>query len=205
MCIHHPTKAMSLILLAVIFCWVVPAFGQGKTCKNVFPVKKMKPTDRESILKKGDAAPDFTLSSVDGNRVTLSQYLHKQNVVISFVPAAWTPVCSNQWPVYDIAKDLFVKNNAIVLGISVDNVPTLYAWTKEIALDKDKLWFPVLSDFFPHGQVAKKYGVLRTEGFTERALFLIDKMGIIQFVDIHDINQMPPLEDLQNALEKINR
>lgn len=205
MCMHNPTKAIALILLAAIFCWAIPVFGQGSTCKNVFPVKNLKPIDRESILKKGDTAPDFILPSVDGDRVTLSRYLHKQNVVISFVPAAWTPVCSNQWPVYDMAKDIFVKNNAVVLGISVDNIPTLYAWTKEISINKDKLWFPVLSDFFPHGQVAEKYGVLRSEGFAERALFLIDKMGIIQFVDIHDINEMPPLDDLQKALEETNR
>jgi len=127
MCINSPTKAILPILLAAIFCWVVPIFGQGPTCKNVFPVKKLKPIDRESILKKGDAAPDFTLPSVNGDSVTLSQYLHKQNVVLSFIPAAWTPVCSNQWPVYDMAKDIFVKNNAVVLGISVDNIPTLYA------------------------------------------------------------------------------
>ena len=92
-----------------------------------------------------------------------------------------------------------------MLGITVDNVPTLYAWTKEISISKDGMWFPVLSDFFPHGQVAQKYGVLRPEGFSERALFVIDKKGIIQFIDIHDINGRPPLLELREALEEIEK
>jgi peroxiredoxin (alkyl hydroperoxide reductase subunit C) len=92
----------------------------------------------------------------------------------------------------------------MLLGITVDNIPTLYAWTKEILPDRDQEWFPVLSDFYPHGQVAKKYGILRSEGFTERALFVIDKKGIIRFIDIHDINERPPLMELKKALEEIN-
>lgn len=142
---------------------------------------------------------------MDGGKVSLNQYLGKKNVVISFVPAAWTPVCSAQWPAYDIADYMFLNNDSILLGITVDNIPSLYAWTKEIAINKDKLWFPVLSDFFPHGEVAEKYGVLRSTGVTERALFVIDKEGIIRFMDIHDINEQPPLADLEKVLEDINK
>ena len=91
------------------------------------------------------------LFSITGQKVTVSQYRGKKNVVISFVPAAWTPVCSDQWPGYNIVKDLFDKNDAVLLGITVDNIPTLYAWTNQMG----KLWFPVLSDFYPHGKVAE--------------------------------------------------
>jgi alkyl hydroperoxide reductase subunit AhpC len=136
--------------------------------------------------------------------VKLSQYVGKKNVVISFVPAAWTPICSDQWPGYNIAKDIFDKNDAILLGITVDNIPTLYAWTQQMTGTGDRLWFPVLSDFFPHGYVAKKYGVLRSQGVSERALFIINKQGIISYIDVHDINHRPPLEDLAQALEKLN-
>ena len=73
----------------------------------------------------------------------------------------------------------------------------------EMAINKDKSWFPVLSDFFPHGEVAKKYGVLRSEGFTERALFVIDKKGVIRFIDVHDINERPPLMELRKELEEL--
>ena len=68
-----------------------------------------------------------------------------------------------------------------------------------------KLWFPVLSDFWPHGAVAKKYGVLRSDGVSERALFVIDKKGAIRYFDVHDINKRPHLEDLVSALEKLNK
>ena len=172
---------------------------------NIYPVGKLKPRDSVLTLKPGDSAPDFTLPAVDGGTITLSQYRGKKNVVISFVPAAWTPVCSDQWPGYNIAQDLFVKNNAILLGITVDNIPTLYSWTKQMCNPGEKLWFPVLSDFYPHGDVASKYGVLRSNGVSERALFVIDKNGVIRYIDVHDINQRPPLDELATALEKLNQ
>jgi peroxiredoxin (alkyl hydroperoxide reductase subunit C) len=65
------------------------------------------------------------------------------------------------------------------------------------------LWFPVLSDFWPHGKVAASYGVLRSEGVAERALIVIDKKGIIRYIDVHDINKRPLLEDLVKELEKL--
>ncbi len=88
--------------------------------------------------------------------MSLADYRGKKNVVLSFVPAAWTPVCSDQWPGYNIVQDIFEENNAVLLGISVDNIPTLHSWTNQMG----KLWFEVLSDFWPHGETAGKYGVL---------------------------------------------
>jgi len=205
MIFNKSIRVCLFVLSLAIFLWVSPVYGQGETCNIIFPVNHLKPKASETTLKVGSQAPDFVLPSVAGDQVTLSHYLGKQNVVISFVPAAWTPVCSYQWPVYDKASDIFHDNNAILLGITVDNIPSLYAWTKEITINKEGMWFPVLSDFFPHGQVAKKYGVLRPEGFTERALFVIDKKGIIQFIDIHDINGRPPLSELRETLEGIER
>jgi peroxiredoxin (alkyl hydroperoxide reductase subunit C) len=69
----------------------------------------------------------------------------------------------------------------------------------------ESLWFPVLSDFYPHGAVVSKYGVLRSDGVSERALFVIDKKGIIRYIDVHDINLRPPLEELIKALEEVNK
>jgi len=194
------------IVVAVFFFWMGAAHaGSNVPKENIYPVGKLKPRDSITTLKKGHRAPDFTLPSVGGDKVTLSQYLGKKNVVISFIPAAWTPVCTYQWPVYDIARDIFDNNDAILLGISVDNIPTLYAWSGQMAADKNGLWFPVLSDFFPHGEVAERYGVLRSEGFTERALFVIDRKGIIRFIDVHDINERPPLMELREALEGLGK
>ena len=152
-------------------------------------------------VKVGDQAPDFMLPSISGDNVTLNAYRGKQNVVLSFVPAAWTPLYSEQWRGYNIAKDIFDKNDAVLIGISVDSVPTLSEWTKQTG----ELWFPVISDFWPHGAAAKSYGVLKADGTAERALFIIDRQGIIRYIDVHDINTMPRLEDLSKELEKLQK
>ncbi|MFH2218686.1 MAG: redoxin domain-containing protein [Pseudomonadota bacterium] len=68
-----------------------------------------------------------------------------------------------------------------------------------------KLWFPVLSDFWPHGSVAKKYGILRSEGLSERAIFVIDKEGRIRYIDVHDINKRPMLVTIMIELTKLER
>lgn len=169
--------------------------------ENIYQVGTLKPIDSVLKVKVGDRAPDFTLPAVSGEKITLGQFRGKKNVVISFVPAAWTPVCSDQWPGYNIIKNIFDQNDATLLGITVDNIPTLFAWTNQMG----KLWFPVLSDFWPHGKVAKRYGVLRSNGVSERALFVIDKKGIIRYIDVHDINQRPHLEGLVGALEKLKK
>ncbi len=186
--------------LVAIFCLSTSAFGLSDAFKNnIYNPGIMKPTDSVLKVKVGDRAPDFTLPAVSGGKVSLGQYLGKKNVVLSFVPAAWTPVCSDQWPGYNIVKQIFDKNNAILLGITVDNIPTLFAWTNQMG----KLWFDILSDFWPHGAVAAKYGVLRSDGVTERALFVIDKKGIVRYIDVHNINERPRLEVLVKELEKL--
>jgi peroxiredoxin len=185
-----------VMIAAIVACLVAAADGLANTLQeNIYAVGKLKPIDSVPKLKVGDKAPDFTLPAVSGGKISLSRYLGKKNVVISFVPAAWTPVCSEQWPGYNIAKGIFDEYDAQLIGITVDNIPTLFAWTNQMG----KIWFPVLSDFWPHGAVADNYGVLRSNGVSERALFVIDKKG----VDIHDINKRPPLDDLVKALKKL--
>jgi peroxiredoxin (alkyl hydroperoxide reductase subunit C) len=166
---------------------------------NIYDTGRLKPIDSQLKVKVGDPAPDFTLPSVSGEMVNLSQYRGRKNVVISFVPAAWTPVCSDQWPGYNIAEPLFEGEDAVLLGITVDNLPTLYAWTRQMG----NLWFPVLSDFWPHGAVADRFGVLRSDGMSERAIFIIDKEGIIRAIQVSDINVRPDLEFCAIELEKL--
>jgi len=176
------------------------AFGLSETLKNnIYNPGKLKPIDSVMKVKVGEKAPDFTLPSISGKKISLHQLKGKKNVVISFVPAAWTPVCSDQWPGYNIAKSIFDENDAVLLGITVDNIPTLFAWTKQMG----KLWFHVLSDFWPHGKVADMFGVLRSDGVSERALFVIDKEGILQYAHVVDINKRPDLKDLAKELEKL--
>ena len=195
-------SALAASLAAVFFFSASICHSASEQFKGkIYNPGKLQAVENKAKLKIGMTAPDFTLPAISGGTVSLSQFRGKSNVVLSFVPAAWTPVCSDQWPGYNIARSLFAEHNAVLLGITVDNIPTLYAWTREMG----ELWFPVLSDFWPHGAVAKKYGVLRSSGVAERALFVIDKKGKIRYIDLHDINSRPSLEVLIKELEKLDK
>ena len=186
-------------LLAVLLAAPQTYCIQETVRDYIYKPGHLKPLDSVPKLKVGDKAPAFTLPAIKGGKVSLGDYLGKKNVVISFVPAAWTPVCSDQWPGYNIAKEILDEHNTILIGITVDNIPTLYAWTRTMG----DLWFPVLSDFWPHGKVAQEYGILRSDGIAERSLFVIDRQGIIRYIDVHDINERPRLETLVKELEKL--
>lgn len=86
-----------------------------------------------------------------------------------------------------------------VLGISVDHIPCLKAWAESL----EGISYPLLSDFWPHGSVAQKYGVLRDDGRSERALFVVDKAGTVRYVDIHDIDDQPDNEEIFRALQQL--
>jgi peroxiredoxin (alkyl hydroperoxide reductase subunit C) len=190
------------MVLGLVVCAGLPVAAASDVLhEGVYQVGTLKPVDSTLRVKVGDRAPEFTLRAVSGGTISLKDYIGKKNIMISFVPAAWTPVCSDQWPGYNLAREEFEQSDTMVIGISVDNIPTLYAWTKTMGM----LWFPVLSDFWPHGRTAEAYGVLRSDGTTERAIFIIDKQGIIRYIDVHDINSRPPLEGIITELEKMKR
>ena len=87
-----------------------------------------------------------------------------------------------------------------VLGLSVDSVPSLKAWADSMG----GITYPLLSDFFPHGKVAEMYGVLRPDGRSERAIFVLDKQGIIRYVDVHDIDMQPDNDELFRVLMEVD-
>ncbi|WP_281761171.1 peroxiredoxin [Pseudodesulfovibrio nedwellii] len=190
-------KKRFVLVFFVVCLLASPVMAEKMT---TYSAGKLKPVDSVLKVSEGDMAPDFELPSIADAKVRLSDYRGKKNVVLTFVPAAWTPVCSDQWPGYRLAMDLFKANNAELIGITVDNTPTQKAWVDAMG----GLNFPVLSDFWPHGKVASEYGVLRSEGFTERALFVIDITGVIRFIHVGDINKRPDLGMLMQALEKMN-
>ena len=201
MCIKHPVTP----LLILLFLFLQTNMVMGEEVKNfrelIFDTGPLKPVDSVVKVKVGEQAPDFSLPSIKGREVSLGQFRGSKNIVLSFVPAAWTPVCSDQWPGYVFTRQLFEKHNAVVLGITVDNIPTLHSWTRQMG----DIWFPVLSDFWPHGDVAESYGVLRSDGTAERALFIIDTEGIIRDILVEDINVRPPLDFIINSLSRIAR
>lgn len=102
-------------------------------------------------------------------------------------------------PSYEQDLLKFEGYNTQVLGISIDHVPCLKAWAESLG----GISYPLLSDFWPHGAVAQRYGVLRGDGRSERALFVIDKAGIVRYVDVHDIDQPPDNANVFTVLREL--
>jgi len=198
--VQNVIKILAVIGVVLVFGFRVDA--QDDTFfTDLYDLGQLKPIDSSLKVKAGTPAPDFSLPSVSGKVVRLSDFRGRKNVVLSFVPAAYTPVCSTQWPGYNAVKSMFDDNDAVLLGITVDNIPTLYAWTRQMG----GVWFEVLSDFWPHGAVAELYGVLRSDGVCERALIHIDKQGIIKSIMVMDINKSPTLDSCKVGLGKLDQ
>ena len=151
-------------------------------------------------LKIGDPAPDFTLNTHSDGEHNLAWYQGRKNVVLAFYPADWTPVCATQVPSYQQVYHRFEEYNCQLLCISVDSVPCHIAWAKSLG----GLSFPLMSDFWPHGEVARNYGVMGNKGFTERVVFLIDKRGIIRWIQQVHLSQLPDNDELFRQLEKLS-
>jgi peroxiredoxin len=156
----------------------------------------------DSKLKNGEIAPDFVLPAQDGKKIRLSDYKGKKNVMLAFYPQDFTPVCSHQLPSYSKQIDKFEKLNTQVLAIGVASIPVHNAWIESLG----GLNFPLLADWVPAGEVSKNYDAFIPRiGFGKRAIFIIDKEGIIRYIDIpHELNEGPPDEKkIFEALEKL--
>jgi peroxiredoxin len=153
------------------------------------------------MLTAGEEAPDFELRSHKGGTVKLSDFRGKKNIVLAFHPLAFTPVCANQMRGYESDLAQFEKADAAVFGISIDAQPAKTAWAKTL----DSISYDLLSDFHPHGEVAKKYGVFREkEGFSERAIFVIDKAGRIAWSKVYAIPELPGNEEVLAELNRLS-
>jgi mycoredoxin-dependent peroxiredoxin len=150
-------------------------------------------------LKVGDSAPDFTLKTASRDDWHLADFRGKKNVVLAFVPYAFSSVCSTQLPSYEAELARFKDFNTEVTSVSMDSAYALNAWAKSIGTS-----FPLLSDFYPQGQVVDLYGVRHRGGFPERALFVIDKEGVIRYIEVLDNpGDLPENENLFEALQKL--
>ena len=153
-----------------------------------------------SGLAVGTQAPDFTLPDANAKPTSLSDYRGK-NVVLVFYPLDWSPACSDQLSLYQSELHEFEKLDAVVIGISVDSLYSHGAW----AAVRD-ITFPLLADFHPHGDVSKLYKVMRkSNGFSERALYIIDRQGTIRYSHVSPlIHHIPDIYELFEQLEAIS-
>ncbi|HWR83088.1 MAG TPA: redoxin domain-containing protein [Candidatus Deferrimicrobium sp.] len=152
-------------------------------------------------LQVGDYAPDFTLPTYNEGELNLAWYRGRKNVVLAFYPGDFTPVCATQIPNYRAVIDLFERFNAQLLAVSVDSVACHAAWAKSLG----GLPFPLMSDYFPHGAVAAKYGVLHKKGYAERTVFLIDLDGRISWIESVEPFDLPDNNELFRQLKKLHQ
>lgn len=152
-----------------------------------------------STLQVGDIAPDFALKTGKREDWRLVDRRDKKNVVLAFVPFAFSRVCSAQIPAYEAELDRFKDYDTEVVSISTDSTHALNAWAKSMGTT-----IPNLSDFYPQGHVVDMYGVRNPGGFANRAVFLIDKKGIIRYIEVmENTGDMPDNEALFEELRKL--
>lgn len=151
----------------------------------------------EKTLNVGDVAPDFTLKDQNGDEISLNS-LRGNKVVLSWHPLAWTGVCRVQMQNLEKHRADYAARNAVALGLSVDTVPTKKAWAEDMELEHTRL----LADFWPHGGVAADYGIMREEGFSERAVFVLDAAGVVRWKKVYPIGEQPDVDEILKAVEE---
>lgn len=151
------------------------------------------------VLQAGMPAPDFTLQATPDQKISLSE-LRGAPVVIAFYPADWSPVCGDELGLFNAALGEIHRLGAQLIAISVDS-----AWSHTAYSTQRKIHFPLLADFEPKGEVARSFGVYRAhEGVCERALFVLDKDGIVRWAYVSPITVNPGVDGILGALEQIN-
>ena len=156
-----------------------------------------------TLLRAGDLAPDFDLPVLIGGvkkRYRLEEHLAARNVVLAFYPLNWEPVSARQLVEYQVERERFATANTEIVALSVDSIMNTTVWEREIG----PLEFPLCSDFWPHGEVSRAYGVFRDrepfQGASERAIFVVSQSGKIVFRKIYALDQAVPIDDIFAAL-----
>jgi len=168
-------------------------------------VRGVTPETTRSLIPPGEAAPDFDLPVLVGGvkkRFHLRQQLEKGCVVLAFYPANWESVSARQLAEYQAEHGRLVPGGEVV-GISVDSIMNTTVWEREIG----PLDYPLCSDFWPHGEVSRNYGVFREKppnpGASERAIFIVDRSGRVAFSKVYGLDELPPLSETLEALRKL--
>ena|SRR5687768_7955206 len=149
-------------------------------------------------LPAGTPAPDFSLASGPDTELRLSD-LRGHPVILVFYPADWSPVCGDELALFNELLPEFQRHEAELVGISVDGI-----WCHRAYADARHLRFPLLSDFEPKGAVSRTYNAYRAgDGFSERALFVLDRDGIIRWSYLSPVDVNPGADGVLAALEAL--
>ena len=204
-----PDKEAIALLHAMIQEAPRQQFGRGTsgepTLQEVADLyKSAPPMDGEAEnapLPAGTPAPDFALRDANGNTVRLSDFRGRP-VVLVFYPLDWSPTCSDQLSLYQSELDEFQRRGVQVVGISVDSIYSHGAWAAVRGIT-----FPLLADFHPKGEVARRYQVWREgDGFSERALYVVDGDGVIRYSHVSpELHKIPDIYELFEVLEGVAR
>jgi peroxiredoxin len=152
---------------------------------------------KENVIQVGKKARQFALKDQHNQNFKLSDFKGKK-ILLSFHPLAWTKICATQMKTLEESKRTFDRENTVAVGISVDSTPCKIAWARSLRIRNTRL----LSDFWPHGKVAKSFGILRSiEGISERANIVIDEKGTVIFVKVYPIHEVPDIAEITSVLK----
>ena len=150
-------------------------------------------------LDVGSAAPDFELADQFGQKVSLSSFKGKKNVVITFFPFAFTGTCTGELCALRDDISAFLNDNVQLIAISCDS-----PFTQKVFAERENYQFSVLSDFWPHGATAKAYGVFEdSRGCALRGTFIIDKSGIVRWSIVNGLGAARDLSEYKKALSSL--
>lgn len=202
-------KAISLLHAIIQEVWrssqrgASPVLERGPTLEDIADLYRTAPAMEGAALNEplpvGTPAPDFELPDAGGKPVRLSDFRGRP-VVLVFYPLDWSPGCSQQLDLYEQELDEFGRRNAQILAVSVDSIYSHGAWAAVRGIE-----FPLLADFHPKGDVARRYGVWRdADGFSERALYVIDADGVIRWAHVSPyLHHIPDIYELFDALDQL--
>ena len=200
------TQALSLLHGMIQEVWrggaaAAQQIAGGRTLQDVADLHQHAPAMEggavSTPLKVGEPAPDFALPDANGQVVRLSDF-RGRNVLLVFYPLDWSPGCSRQLDLYQQELDEFRSRNVEVVGVSVDSLYSHGAWAAVRGVT-----FPLLADFNPKGEVARRYQVWRDgDGFSERALYLVDADGVIRYAHVSPkLQHVPDIYELFEVLD----
>lgn len=151
-------------------------------------------------VEVGERAPDFELKDQHGTPVRLADFHGEKNVVLVFYPLAFSRVCTGEMQSIRDELSSFQRDGVQVLAVSVDSMFSLRAFAEH-----DSLEFPLLSDFWPHGEVAKNYGIFdENRGVATRGTFIIDRDGVVRWKVVHPIPEARDIEEYRRVLEELS-